>query len=326
MSIITTNNINSTCNCGTLLCMYKEDIATMIPCNHLIHSRCISKINLETGECPICNQILTGVFTYTEVKNMIKKNNFTYYQNYIDMNAVKNKSKYGKVNYFNLLKRSLPLTFSVTQLLNFNSFEEGIKLTDVLLKKLRLDVTVVNEHKLVDTNKVFISNHSNWTDSIIILNKFKCGFLTSTVIDKIWYTKQMSKHIPLVKVDRSNKNSNTVDKIKDFLKTNKSVCLFPEGVMTHPKTLIKFRTGAFNVGYPIQPIVISYCPYVYNEDSTKAMLKLFSQDKIKVTVTVLDMEYPPFNAEKIESIRDKMACAGNFVLSNVSNKDIKERK
>ena len=48
-----------------------------------------------------------------------------------------------------------------------------------------------------------------------------------------------------------------------------------------------------------------------------------AEPEIIVDVHILDMEYPPFNDEKIKNIREKMAKVGNFKLSRVSNRDVK---
>ncbi len=119
------------------------------------------------------------------------------------------------------------------------------------------------------------------------------------------------------------KSKNTVGKITKFMDENKkSVCLFPEGFLTHPKTIGRFRTGAFNTGYPVQPLIIRYNPVLNDDNPVFLFAKIFSQKKIEVNVQVLDLEYPPFDKEKIENIRHKMGRAGNMALSRVSNRDI----
>ena len=137
----------------------------------------------------------------------------------------------------------------------------------------------------------------------------------------IWYLKHLINLLPLLLIDRG-KTSNTVEKLKEFVDTKRSLCLFPEGIMTHQNTLSTFRTGAFMTGHPVQPIILKYKPYIYDTSMNNYITKLFSQEKITVTMTILDIEQPPFDNNKIEMIRHKMAKAGNFALSRVSNKDV----
>jgi 1-acyl-sn-glycerol-3-phosphate acyltransferase len=318
-------NINSLCICKEYLCKYIEDLHTIVPCGHLIHERCIEKY-ITKKECPTCKRGIEEIISYTQIARMIVQKNYKYYQNYIDMTAVKNKSNYGNISYSKLLRQSLHNIITVSDLLTISSFKNAVSLSRHILDKYNIEVSMINKDKLLlNKSKVIIANHTSYLDSLIIFNKFKCGFLASSELNNIWYAKNISKHIPLVKLNRTNKETNTVDKMKEFLSKNKSLCLFPEGMITHPKTLIKFRTGAFNTGHPIQPIILNYDQFVYSEDYTKYLLKLLSQkNKIKVTVTVLDPVYPPFTAEKIEEVRHAMAKAGNFALSNVSNRDIRD--
>jgi hypothetical protein len=59
-----------------------------------------------------------------------------------------------------------------------------------------------------------------------------------------------------------------------------------------------------------------------NNNTLVYLNNLINEDKITITFKILDMEYPPFNEEKIEQIRMKMAHSSNLVLSRVSNRDI----
>ncbi len=114
----------------------------------------------------------------------------------------------------------------------------------------------------------------------------------------------------------------TVPKIKKFVDKYGSICLFPEGMITHPATLGRFRTGAFNTNYPVIPITINYSKDITDTSILSFIFKLASKSKIDITVNIMDPIYPPFDMKKIENIRTSMAFKGNFLLSRVSNRDI----
>ena len=94
--------------------------------------------------------------------------------------------------------------------------------------------------------------------------------------------------------------------------------------MSNNETLMRFRTGAFYIGEAICPIVIKYDKIIYDDDMKKMLLKLITQNEIKINVYINDLAYPPFNDKKINDVRNKMIKIGNFENSRVSNKSVKE--
>jgi 1-acyl-sn-glycerol-3-phosphate acyltransferase len=129
--------------------------------------------------------------------------------------------------------------------------------------------------------------------------------------------------MPLLFIKRG-KSNNVVKKIKEYVQKNGSLCLFPEGMLSHPNTLIKFRTGAFYTDLPIYPVVIKYKNKIFELNDFNYILKLLSYQSIDIDVIILKPFYPPFNNNKIELVRKEMAKAGNLLLSRVSNRDIKD--
>ena len=207
---------------------------------------------------------------------------------------------------------------------NINSKKDADLLKKNILTTCNIKIKIKNYHKLYNkTSKIYISNHTNYLDPLIIYHCFNPGFLASSIIDKMNFVSNISKHVPLLVIDRG-KNNNTVDKIKQYLDENGDLCLFPEGILTYHKILAQFRTGAFNANHPIQPLVIRYKPTIYAISYKEFVLKMLSQPKIQVEITLLDIEFPPFTKKKINNIRKKMAKEGNFAISRVSNKDIKD--
>ena len=52
--------------------------------------------------------------------------------------------------------------------------------------------------------------------------------------------------------------SKKVDEMRKFVDKHGSICIFPEGVMKHPDTLIRFRSGAFKIDRPIYAVSIRH--------------------------------------------------------------------
>ena len=152
------------------------------------------------------------------------------------------------------------------------------------------------------------------------------GFLSSSVIYDNIISKQLVDVVPLLIIDRGAGKSNTVEKMKKYVEKTGSICLFPEGMITHPDTIIKFRTGAFNVGYPVYPIVLKYKNVVADMFADSFIMKIISNQKETIEMHILDPFYPPFDENKIELVRCAMAERGKMVLSRVSNRDIVEDK
>ena len=316
--------VNITCICKQHMSKYSEDIYAIIPCNHLIHSRCIDKYITDGIKCPLCNTTIETMLSYTHLKDMLRRGNYNHYQNYIDITSIKNRSNYGTINYPQLLNRILPFFSILSDIPKIKSFKDVILLSRRVLDNNNIKIVINNEDKLLlNTPKVIIANHTTMFDSLIMLNKFKCGFIASTFINTLWYLKNAYKHVPLIMINKDDKN-NSVSKMKEFLSKHDTLCIFPEGTVTHENTIIKFRTGAFYTDHPVQPIIMKYSKLPYSENTTKNICKMMSQDRITVTLNILDPIYPPFTPEKIEWVRDLMARQGNFAKSNISNRDIVE--
>lgn len=309
--------VNSKCVCNKGLIWIKNEVIMLNPCEHLIHKNCYDKYYNKT--CPYC---------YTNIEYITKLNDFKHnkqiYQKCIDILSMTNFDKMTKESPLEILK-NLP-HFLVT--LCKIPFTRGIKSGKLLCKDIfdmnNVKINVTGLEYIKNEPKVFIANHTSNIDFMIIFYILGTGFLSSASIKKNIISRQLLNIIPCLLIDRSKKNQSTVNKMRDYVTQNGSICLFPEGVMTHPKTLIRFRTGAFNIGYPIYPIVITYNNVINDDSIPKFILKLASNNEINVNVQVLEPFYPPFDEHKIEKIRMCMAYAGKLMLSRVSNRDIND--
>lgn len=309
--------INAKCVCRNGLAWIIEEVIMLDPCEHLIHKKCFSK--LKTFNCPYCNKHISRIISANDFKY-----NKSLYQKCIDIISVSNFDKMSRI-YSDEVVLNLP---NLIGTLVYFPFIKGVDECRNLLENVfymnNIEIKVRGLNKIKPGPKVFIANHTSYIDFLIIFYVLGTGFLSSSTINSNPLTKQMTKMLPVLIIDRSKKNENTVNKMKEYVETHGSICLFPEGIMTHPDTLIRFRTGAFNIGYPVYPIVLKYKNVISDMSSSNFILKLASAQHEVIEMHILDPFYPPFDENKIELVRYAMANRGKMVLSRVSNRDIVE--
>lgn len=302
--------INSKCICKKGLPWIEEEVVMLEPCEHLIHKKCI-----KSHICPYCK---------IKILNIIYKNDYKInpklYQKCIDIMSMSNYNN-GSIDYSKIL---LSLPDGISTMIQFpfsKGITEGKKLCENIFHMNNIKIRVHGLSKIKNGPKVYISNHTSNLDFIILFYILGCGFLASSNIKDNPIAKSITNIIPVLMIDRGKK-TNTVDKMKEYVENVNSICLFVEGMMTNPNTLIHFRTGAFHIGHPIYPIILKYKNNICDMDLGKFILKLFSEQTEEVDMIILDPFYPPFNETKIELVRHEMAKIGNLLLSRVSNRDI----
>lgn len=307
--------LNSICFCGKYLSETEEELLMLFPCEHIIHSSCLNK-----RYCILCKTNIDKSMRFSEINYLVKRENrMDLYQNLIDLITVKNSEKCD-INFLVIPKRITDISHYI---LNIRDGESSEIIFQNLLQNLNIRIHKKGLDKLTSNKKIFICNHSCYIDPLIIYIIFKCGFLAGSFVRNISLIKKIVKLLPILYIQRGDKK-NTVSKIKEFIENIGNICLFPEGLVTHYNTLAQFRTGAFNAGYEVQPLIIKYSPNVHHTDYKKFILRLLSQERIDVELEVLDPYNPPFNKESIAEIRDKMAMRGDLAKSRISNRDIKE--
>jgi len=307
--------INSRCICKKGLPWVKIEVVMLEPCEHLIHTKCFKELN--TKNCPFCN---------TEVTRIIGKDDYKYdpklYQKCTDILSMSCAYVRPSFDIGNFIL-GIPNIIGVLCQLPFSKGEKNaLKICSDLLSGHNVKIKIKGLSKLKNEPKVFISNHSSHFDYLILFYVLKTGFLSSTFINDNIISKQINNIIPMMVIDRKNKNSNTVEKMKEHVAENGSICVFPEGIITNPNALIRFRTGAFHTGYPVYPIVLKYHANVGNSSVSKFIFRMIAKQNVRVTMYILDPVYPPFNDKKIEQVRYNMAKRGKLLLSRVSNRDI----
>jgi 1-acyl-sn-glycerol-3-phosphate acyltransferase len=306
--------INSRCICKKGLPWVKLEVIMLEPCEHLIHEKCFKK--LKTKNCPFCD---------INIEKIIKKNDYktdsTLDQKCADIMAMTceyDKTPFDLANFILGMPNIIGL---IARLPFYKGMQNAKQLCEDLLSSHNVKIKVKGLKKIKDEKKVFIANHSTHFDYLVLFHIFGSGFLSSAFINENIIAKQVKNVIPMLVIERGKK-ANTVDKIREYIEENGAICMFPEGIITNPNSIVKFRTGAFHTGYPVYPIVLKYETNIFNSSTTKFILKMIPAQNLKITVYVLDPVYPPFDDKKIENIRINMARKGRMILSRVSNRDI----
>jgi hypothetical protein len=307
-------NLNVNCICG------KTDhkpwkVAMLLPCEHMFHIRCIKRHNLEF--CPICNTEIDGKrFITGKIETQSDA------QRYCDLLSVTNVTQFSEYSVQSVLDN----IYSFVKTLCEIPFIKGMKNARNKIDKLfSHNNTIINVRGLdrIDPKEkhVFISNHTAYIDFLIILRFIDTYFLSAEFIKKSAIGRAFADVLPLLIVKRGKKGE-TVKKMREFVDKYGSICVFPEGCLSHPDTLIRFRTGAFNIGYPIYPIIIKYENIKTDHNIMNLIFKSISNQTVNIYMDVIGPYYPPFNDSKIERIRHDMANVGNMVTSRVTSRDM----
>ena len=222
--------INSKCICGDGLPWKQYEVIMINPCEHLIHREC-----LKSHQCPYCKINITGI-----IKKHDYLKNPKLYQKCIDIISMTNFDKLSKINYFGALTNLPNFLGTIIQIPFTKGFENGKKLVENIFNMNNIQIKVNGLEKIKNEPKVFISNHTSHLDFLIIFYILGCGFLASSVIKDNIIAKKFTDIVPLLLIDRG-KHTNTVEKMKEYIKEIGSICLFPEGMITNPNTIINFR-------------------------------------------------------------------------------------
>ena len=309
-------NLNLMCICGKLY-EKKLKIVMIMPCEHLFHESCLKKNKIHF--CPICKVEIESKRSLIDDINTYEDS-----QRYADILSVTNFC--GKSDY--KLGNVIDNLFDLTQLLIQLPFCDGIKESrDVIKSFLSLNNTDVYVRGLERINhkqkKIFICNHTTYLDFMIVLLFLDTYFLAADFINKSAIGQSLTKSVPLLIVKRGTAQ-NTVDQMKKFVEKYGSICVFPEAMLTHPKTITQFRTGAFYVGEPIYPIILRYKNIKSDLNMGKFLAKSLSRDNTEVYMDVIGPYYPPFTPDNIEQIRQDMAKVGDMLISRVSSREISD--
>jgi 1-acyl-sn-glycerol-3-phosphate acyltransferase len=308
--------LNIFCRCGNFFIDSYDDVVSIYPCEHLIHLKCLT----DKKSCPHCNTKIIKVVYINDYKS-----NANYTQQSIDIFSVTKLIKNNQINVFNIISRIPKVADIAIKFYNVKTKKDYKKILENIFSLTDVTIKVNGLNKIRNSDKkVFVSNHVTFADPLFLYYVLECGFLANNGIKK--YIEHIEKIIPLVYIKRGYKQ-NAVQLMKQYVDTHGSICVFAEGTLSKFGTLYKFRSGAFNIGYPIYPIVIKYnnMNFSFTDiDIVQALLHYCSIENSTIEITILDPIYPPFNEKTPEIIREKMAKSGNFVLSRVCAGNIKD--
>ena len=202
-------------------------------------------------------------------------------------------------------------------------------LTNCLIKLLDINVMCSDEslNLLLDSSykRVLIANHTNFHDALIIgsllspENNF--GFVASPVIYSNLFGMAIASNIPNVIINEKDKNISNYNRIAEYFNIypeESRLLIFPEGMLSNSTTICKFRSTAFRLGYPVQPIILKYKQNIFN----LVNFEMWCCKTIDVEVKVLKPINTFGSYKSIENIRKIMANEGEFKLSNVINKQL----
>ena len=325
-------------------------ILYVTPCCHMFHEKCLNNNILETQiknnninnklancdilNCPICN---TKIVTILNEQKINSKEKYKKYQ--IDILSVKLDNS-ATINYLTLPLSIVKITSMINKLISAQTERDIVYAVEFALKGLNVKINIIDNTKKnniiiknnyitwknkndINKKKVIICNHSHYLDTFILYYMFRCGFVAGDFINSFDLGRLLVTKCKML-IFKRGVDTNMVDKIKEYLKKENQIIIFPEGALANNNTLMRFRTGSFYTGAYICPVVIKYKNFTYDDDLKTVILKLVSQNEISVDVYINDFEKPPFTEESIELVRDKMAKIGNLQKSRVSNKNIKE--
>lgn len=313
--------INSVCFCGTGLPWKKDQVVMSFPCEHIYHKSCYDDIKNKT--CPLCEKQIHKIFKMTD--------NDIHHQRFADLLSM---------SYYNDMMNTNPGTF-LDSIFDLGSLlarvpfmqnrQNGREICEQLfsLNNLTMKVYGMNKIKL-EKNKVFICNHVSMLEWAVLYYLFGTGFLVSSISEqsKLFNEIKKKSFIPILMVQRGTKHRKVdiIEEMRKFVDEKGSICIFPEGMVKHPDSLLRFRSGAFLVGRPIYAIVIRHIDVLADGYINSFIYKIGGKRNATIEVHVLGPYYPPFTETVIEEIRSDMAKVGNMVLSRVSNRDVKDVK
>ena len=317
--------INFACFCGTDLLWKRDEVIMLNPCEHLVHRSCFKYfkyLKSEESKCPMC---LTTVKSITRAGDF--RNDPSLYQKCVDILSVTNFDDKTGISYDNALFNLPRIAAFVMRIPFTRGINGGHVLCGDILRMGNIKIKVTGLDKIQKGPKVFIANHTCYIDFLALFYVLKTGFLSSSFIKKNPVTKQLLNILPILVVDNTKgAKTNTVEKMTKYVEDTGSICLFPEGMLSHPETLTRFRTGAFNIGYPVYPIVLKYKNNISDTSILDFVLKTGSSKCELIEFMILDPFYPPFDDNKIELVRHVMAEAGDLMIARTSNKYINDIK
>jgi len=319
-------SINSVCSCKKGLQWVKCKVYMAYPCEHLYHDKCFDEIMNGNKICKLC-KLNNQDTIITKKITLLDKD--IHYQRFADILSMTNYDDMCQNTPIRFLDSLFDITSLFIRLPFANNINEGRKICEDLFALNNLTLKVYGMNKIKhEKNKVYICNHVSHLELVVLYYLFDTAFLSSSAANsESPVMKKVSSVVPMITFNRGDKNKkiNIVDEMRNYVDTKGSICLFPEGLMKHPDTLVRFRTGAFHINRPLYAITIKHNDIVCDTHFNGFFYKLGAKKNITMEVHVLGPYYPPFSDNDIEKIRMDMAKHGNMILSRVTNRDIVDK-
>jgi hypothetical protein len=330
--------VNYSCYCNNFF-NYDDEILCLNRCGHILHKDCLNEYLLKNNinKCPICKEDIIKVFnehgviytientqSFEKSKTILLKDE--YKQEKIDIQSIHFLSN-SKINYFSLPLSIIKVNFLLSKFINSSSIIDYINIADTFFNLFNFKLNIIDNTKNnpinIINNKInwlnkednekiiLISNHSHYTDSIILYYLFQCGLIANDNINLSDIGKLVASKCNFLIF---NEKTDIIQQITEYLDKIKKIIIFPEGIISNNTSLLRFRPEIFNLNTQICPIIIKWIDYVYDDDITKFIFKILTQDEIKVDIYINNIFYPPHDPEKI---RNYMAKIGNLKKSRV---------
>ena len=231
------------CSCNRTLYSNKE-VIMLNPCEHMVHAPCFSSKTQK--KCPKCNITITSITKLNDYKK-----NPELYQQCVDILSMTNCNNFEDIHYNEIIHNTVDICRIIYKLMRTRGHNAIMKLDKFFMQVGNVKINVSGYNNIKPGKKVFIANHTSFFDIPISYYILNAGFIGAKNLKNNPAFNAVMNILPHVTTDLGKKGENTVDKMKKYVDDHGSLCIFPEGMLSHPKTICKFRSGAFNIGYPV---------------------------------------------------------------------------
>lgn len=162
---------------------------------------------------------------------------------------------------------------------------------------------------------LYVSNHRCMTDPLVQLSRINALIVSKAEVENYPIIGKGSVQTGIIFVKREEKSSRlaTREAIRDALRENKSVLIYPEGTTSTLSGMLEFKSGSFEVaeelGIPVVPVVIEYgIPEDYWGEATlmSHFLKKFSKPITKAYLWIGEPIEGKTSVESLKTSRDLM--------------------
>ena len=151
---------------------------------------------------------------------------------------------------------------------------------------------------------ILISNHISWLDIFLIHSNFAGFFIAKDEIKNWPLVGVLVKRSGTIFIDRESRNSLKIAMVemKEILKKNSTLVIFPEGTTTEGREILPFHSALFsiftrNYNSQIIPVVIQYRQnkmqsttpaFVGNITFFSSVLRILNARELEANITFLD--------------------------------------